>query len=311
MKICFIGLGSIGKRHLRNMVRIAERRDIDLHVDAIRSGKGENLDKDIGEKIDHVYLKIEESADDYDIIFLTNPTRLHYETLIKVQNKARNFFIEKPIFHTSDVDLSVFSFSKEQQIYVACPMRYENTMQYLKSQVDLSDVLCARAICSSYLPAWRPGTDYRNTYSAHKDMGGGVSLDLIHEWDYLCYLLAPPKETYSIVCKKSDLQIDSDDIAVYIGSNEKCIFELHLDYFGREEIRQLQLFKKNATILADFIRGTIWDSEQGTEINLQESRDDYQTRELEYFLDIIDGYKENTNNMEMALKVLKLAEGTV
>ena len=60
--------------------------------------------------------------------------------------------------------------------------------QYVKNNVDLSKVYSARAISSSYLPDWRPGQDYRTTYSAHKDMGGGVSIDLIHEWDYLSWL---------------------------------------------------------------------------------------------------------------------------
>lgn len=311
MKICFIGLGSIGKRHLKNLIRLSKDRKIVVQIDAIRSGKGSNLEAEMAEKIDHSFGKVEDAPNDYDVIFLTNPTSLHYETLLKVKNKAKNFFIEKPIFHTSHVDLSAFSFRADQIIYIACPMRYENILQYVKQNVDMSDVFCARAICSSYLPDWRPNVDYRNVYSAHKEMGGGVSIDLIHEWDYLCYLLGVPERVYSFIQKKSDLEIDSDDIAIYIGQSKKCMYEVHLDYFGREELRQLQLFKENTTLTVDFLRGTIWDSGRKERIDLQEQRDDYQIRELEYFLDIIEGKSENTNSIERALKVLEIAEGGI
>lgn len=309
LNVCFIGLGSIGIRHLRNLVELSEQRNIELNIDAFRSGMGKSLDCDIRKKIRYIYHNYKDMPDNYDVIFITNPTCSHYKTLLEVKNKAKNFFVEKPVFHTSNISLQPLSFQRNQVVYVACPMRYENTIQYIKQNIDLSDVFCARAICSSYLPDWRPDTDYRKVYSAYKEMGGGVSIDLIHEWDYLCYLLGVPKQIYSLVQKKSDLEINSDDIAVYIGQNENCIFEIHLDYFGREEIRQLQLFKKDTTISVDLLKGTIWDSKKQKERKFYEERNEYQIRELSYFLDMIEGKAQNTNDMKNALKILKLAEG--
>lgn len=310
MKVCFIGLGSIGIRHLKNLIKLTKSRKINLEVDAIRSGKGKPLaDLGIHNEINHVYFSYDDAPDDYDVIFLTNPTSLHYQTLLKVKNKSKHFFVEKPVFHTSKVDISMLKFRQDQIFYVACPMRYEKVMQYVKNTINMEDVFCARSICSSYLPDWRKGTDYRTGYSAHKEMGGGVSLDLIHEWDYMSYLLSFPDQVYSFIQKRSNLEIDSDDIAVYIGKNHKCIYELHLDYFGREEIRQLQLFKEESTILIDFLKGTIWDSETEKELFFSEGRDDYQSREIACFLDMIEKKRININNLETALKVLKLAEG--
>ena len=95
--------------------------------------------------------------------------------------------------------------------------------------------------------------DYRKTYSAHKDMGGGVSIDLIHEWDYLTYLFGnsffipsigavldlrlnasieianPIFSPIAWIGRKSSLEIDSDDYAVYIAEYADKILELHLD----------------------------------------------------------------------------------
>lgn len=39
-KILFIGFGSIGKRHIRNTLKIFERTNIEVEIDLYRSGKG-------------------------------------------------------------------------------------------------------------------------------------------------------------------------------------------------------------------------------------------------------------------------------
>lgn len=80
-------------------------------------------------------------------------------------------------------------------------MRYTAIIQYIKQHLDMSQALSIRCICSTYLPNWHPNEDYRTSYSAHKDLGGGVSIDLIHEWDYITYLLGFPQKTYSIIKK--------------------------------------------------------------------------------------------------------------
>ena len=66
---------------------------------------------------------------------------------------------------------------------MAAPMRWCGTMLALKEELPRLKPYSARVICSSYLPDWRPGVDYRTVYSAHREMGGGVTIDLIHEWD--------------------------------------------------------------------------------------------------------------------------------
>ena len=169
---------------------------------------------------------------------------------------------------------------------MACPLRYNAVLQYVKENVDLDRVYSARAISSSYLPNWRPGQDYRNTYSAHKDLGGGVSIDLIHEWDYLTWLFGMPTECYSMINKVSNLEIDSDDLAIYIGKNDKTTFELHLDYFGRQTQRTLDLFTKYETIHCDLIAGTVNYLKRGKSIKLESERNAFQMAEIKHFFEI-------------------------
>ena len=168
-----------------------------------------------------------------------------------------------------------------------------------------------RSISSSYLPEWRPGVDYRKTYSAHRDMGGGVSIDLIHEWDYLTFLFGMPEKIFSIIGKKSQLEIDSDDYAIYISEYKNMIAELHLDYFGRKTIREIQIFTKKDTIVGDIANNKIIFLNKGRTIDFCEERDDFQKREMIYFLNAISEGLVHADWFDHGLDVLRLTQGEI
>ena len=297
IKICFFGMGSIGKRHLKNLVKIFNERKVEFKIDVVKRKK--ELDDEVKEYIDNVY-KIDEFIPSfYDIIFIVNDTSVHIETLNLMKDYSNNFFIEKPL----SLNLNGFELKnyKNKKIYIACPMRYSSVMDYLKKNIDFTKVYSVRAICSTYLPDWRPTIDYRNNYSAKKELGGGVTLDLIHEWDYLTYLLGFPEKIYNLNKKVSHLEISSDDLSLYIAEYKDKLVEVHLDYFGRIPTRKVEIFLKEGTVIGDFINN-------GREIDLSDEMDDY-IKEMNNFLDIIFDKKENFNDLEHAYKVLKLIKG--
>jgi len=305
MKVCFVGIGSIAKRHIRNLREICREKGIKLRIDAFRRF---SMDKPDG--IFEIYNKIEDVSGDYDIIFITNPTEKHLETLREFHEKGKNFFIEKPVVSISQInDAKEFQLHDNAVYYIACPLRYNAVIQYIKEHISVDDVISVRSISSSYLPEWRPGQDYRKIYSAHKDMGGGVSIDLIHEWDYLTYLFGWPEKMHSLRGKKSPLEIDSDDYAIYIAEYMDKIIELHLDYFGRNTIREIQLFTKDDTIIGDIAHNRITFLKSGEGIEFMEQRDDYQMRELKHFLDMVNGKIESDSSFYHAVDVLKLTQG--
>ena len=195
--------------------------------------------------------------------------------------------------------------------YVACPLRYNAVIQYIKDYIPANEIISVRSISSSYLPDWRKGQDYRQTYSAHKDMGGGVSIDLIHEWDYLTYLFGWPRKVESMIGKKSDLEIDSDDYAIYFAEYLDKIIELHLDYFGRKTIRTIELFTRDDTIIGDIVNNRISFLISGRTIDFHEERDDFQRRELEYFIDQINNPVTSANSYIHGIKVLELTQGRI
>lgn len=302
LKVCFIGVGSIARRHIRNLRDICGQRGVDLIIDAVRR------DSISADGVDTIYT--DDIPDRYDIIFITNPTSLHLSTLQKYHDKGKHFFIEKPVVSLSQIEeADSFKCRSDAVYYVACPLRYNAVIQWIKNNINSSEVLSVRSIASSYLPDWRPGQDYRKTYSAHKDMGGGVSIDLIHEWDYLTYLFGWPKHVKSFIGRKSDLEIESDDYAIYIAEFANMIAELHLDYFGRKTIREIQIITKNNTFIGNIAESRITELGSGKITDFGEERDNYQVRELEHFLDMVCGRTNTEDGFHHGLDVLKLTQG--
>lgn len=245
------------------------------------------------------------------MVFITNPTSLHLEAALKFRPHTKSLFIEKPVFNGFEIDDAIIKKLDEIPSYVACPLHYNPVLQYVKQNIDLSKVISVRAMSSSYLPEWRPGQDYRQTYSAHADLGGGVDIDLIHEWDYLTWIFGMPNICQALVGKYSALEIDSNDTALYVAKNDQMIFELHLDYFGRKAQRTLDIFSKDDTIQCDLIAGTISYLKEGKTINVNAERNAFQMEEIKHFFDIAEGRIENDSNVEHGVKVLKLTKGTI
>lgn len=305
MKICFIGMGSIGTRHLRNITTILKEQNILFSIDVLRSSKIK-LSDEKSELICKQYYNYYELPNDYDIIFITNPTYLHFDTIKNTITNTKNMFIEKPIFESCNYDLKNLFINTDGIYYVACPLRYSTVMKYIKKIIQEEKIYSIRAISSSYLPDWRKGIDYRNIYSSKKEYGGGASLDLIHEWDYITYLFGEPMEVYNMNGKYSELEIDSDDISIYIARYHDKLLELHVDYIGRNTVRQLELYCKDHVIYADFIHNTItYKGENQKTIQLE--KEDMYMNEMRNFLDIINHKVRNDNDIFHAYNILKIA----
>ncbi len=278
----FVGLGSIGTRHLKNLTNLCADRGWTLQADALRSDLSRPLRDGVAALLHAQYTDLADAPAHYDMVFITNPTSLHADALTRVRGRGGALFIEKPIFSAEQTGLDLADcLPAGQKAYVAAPM----------------------------LPDWRPGVDYRTVYSAHKAMGGGVTIDLIHEWDYLVELFGVPEQLYNFKGTYSDLEIDSDDLSVYIARYPTLLAEVHLDYFGRGYRRSIELFCHDGSYLADFGAGTLT-LPDGTVQHYEEDVNRRYEREMEYFVDYaLTGSGESCNPPALALNVLKLTLG--
>jgi len=251
-KFLIVGFGSIGKRHFDNLrqmenvrVSILTRRHLDLPDTK-------------------VYSSIEEAVNnDFDAIFITNETVLHITTAIAFAERGYNLFIEKPLSHSlEDVDKLVSLVSKHNlKVMVGCNMRFHPSVRLLKEFIQrgkIGQVISARIEAGQYLPDWRPGRDYRDSYSASKEKGGGVILDLIHELDYAYWFFGGASKIFCFSGKKSNLEIETEDVAeILIAFENSTLCEVHLDYLQRYPGRSISLIGTEGVIQADLIANRV------------------------------------------------------
>ncbi len=307
MNALFCGLGSIGTRHLRNLAAICAGRGTPLAAYALRSSV-RPLPAEVAALLAGQFSALPE-GERWDIAFITGPTSLHAAQIAALRGRVGAFFIEKPVFERTDYDLDALGLGAGQKAYVAAPMRFCGAYLKMKELLAGLPVYAVRVICSSYLPGWRPDADYTKSYSARRELGGGVALDLIHEWDYLVDLFGPPAECRSFTGKFSHLELDADDLAVYIARYPSFLCEVHLDYFGREYRREIEFFSQNGCMVTDFYTGMVTDTDKCI-YDCSEDVNERYLREMEYFLDYAAGGEmQSINSPEHALATVKIALG--
>lgn len=304
MNTLFVGSGSIGKRHIRNLAQVCAQEATPLHLELLRSGR-QPLPEDIEAAVSRCVYDTDALAERYDAVWIANPTHLHYDTICALKHRANKFFVEKPLFDTLTHPPEEMGLPAENLYYVACPLRYTGVLQYAKTFFRTRMPFSIRAISSSYLPDWRPGVDYRQTYSAHAEQGGGVCIDLIHEWDYLSDLFGFPLEVQKSCGRFSQLEITSDDLACYIARYPRFLAEVHLDYFGRCPERKLEAWLEDGKYTFDILNGRVCRNDREI-AHFDETPNDKYLAELRYFLSLTpeDG---SANDLGHAYTVQRLA----
>lgn len=244
MNVLIIGYGSIGKRHYEILRAIDGVNCVDVVTKQLIN-------------VDRTYQKLSgiRNLNCYDYFIIATETVKHFEQLKYICSKVtkKKILVEKPLF-----DKSYNSFNNDNEVYTAYNLRFHPVLQELRKQLSKATVYSVNAICGQYLPNWRPGQDYRKSYSADIKMGGGVLRDLSHELDYISWLFGNLISFDAINTKISDLEITSDDIFTAIGITEKkTIVNVTLDYISKAVIRRLVIHTKNETVEADVIKSSI------------------------------------------------------
>jgi len=245
------------------------------------------------------------------IAFITNPTAKHMSASLKAAVMGMHLFIEKPLSHDLTHWHCLADIIRRNRLtaFVACNLRFNPMLRYLKGILDPSRIQCVQAISSSYLPDWRPGQDYRESYSAKRNLGGGVILDLIHEPDYCRWLFGDVVEIKGTAGKASNLEIDTEDYADMILTHATGIqSHIHVDYSGTDAKRQLDVYGKDVYVHADILEGTLeisgpWGTRARTFHT--EDKDSSYAAELGYFFGCLDKGLKPMNHAGEHVELLK------
>lgn len=309
MKVLFTGAGSIGSRHIKNLTDVCNSKRIPLEIDVIRYSE-RILPDEIKSLVCREIRNDSDLRDEYDVLFVTDETKSHYDNILKYKQRCHHMFIEKPILDDVNYDLDQIRPDNNSIYYVACPIRFSNYYQEIKKIVNENEIYSARIIFSSYMPNWQKGRDYRKSFRCSVARGGGVDIDSLHEIDYMTSLFGYPDKVCRVAGKYSGLEMDACDIATYIFTYKDKLVEMHLDYFGRTNNRRIELFAKDDVIVIDFNKQTVEKQLAGTKITYERDDQFYQ-KEMDYFVTLIqsDGKMENINPVDNAFMSLKIAKG--
>lgn len=232
MSFLLVGFGSIGRRHLRNLQTLGYD-DISVY----RTGKS-TLPTDELDNITVYYDLDEALAQQPTATIIANPSSLHIPTALKAAQAGSHLFLEKPVSHNLEGVEALQQIVAEKNLitFVGFQLRFHPALQQVKQWLDageIGQVVNVQSTWSEYLPDWHPWEDYRQSYSAREDLGGGVTLTLCHPLDYLYWLFGDVTHISANLGYRG-LDIKADDTAdINLTFTSGVLGNVHLDYLGR------------------------------------------------------------------------------
>jgi len=311
-RVLVVGAGSIGQRHLKNLRTLGVEKLIACDPDRERLKAVEELQIP-------GFASFAESLDfaKPDIVLICTPPVFHTTQAIEALRIGAHVFIEKPLSDRLDeVDYLIDEARKKSRVVqVGYNLRFNPGIKKLKQLVDdsvVGRVLWARLEVGQYLPDWRPSQDYRKSYSAKRELGGGIVLDASHEIDYAIWLLGKPSEVTCMAGKVSQLDVDVEDCAtLLLRFDSGAQADIHLDFVQRSYTRCCKIVGELGTLEWDYSNREIRIFDAATALWKTQSYDlevnDTYVAELKHFLDCIENRREPIVDLKQAKLVLEVA----
>jgi predicted dehydrogenase len=316
MRALVVGVGSIGKRHLRNLRTILPDAEITVWR---QHGRAEN-DLELNPQANQFVYSLEEALNTQpEAAIIASPASCHINTGLELARAGASLLIEKPISDAMEGvrELIELGNNRGLTLTVGYNLRFQPAMQALQQQVlegAIGQVLCLQAEVGQYLPDWRPGSDYSKGVSAQSRLGGGVILELSHELDYARWLMGEVKEVSAQTKKLSNLNLDVEDTAnILLTFTSGMLGNIHLNMIQRDSSRSCKLIGTDGTLTWNGIlnKVSLYSAKTKTWQQIFEEtnadRNEMFLNELKYFLDCVASGSKPLITGEDGLRVLKIA----
>lgn len=324
MKYLFCGLGSIGKRHLNNLLSIGEK-------DIIAYRKFGYKKSDLNHSI-KVYNDLDDALNEKpDAAFITNPTSEHIPISLKVARAKCHLFIEKPLSssYAGIPELNKICHKNKLITMMGFMLRFHPAVQKIKQIIEkkeIGDILYARLIAGDYLPNWHPWEDYRKGYAANKNLGGGPINTISHELDLVSFFFGMPKSVFALEGKQTPLKLTTEHSADILAKYKNGLTtHIRLDYHLYPAQRQWEVYGTKGRVNFDFYTNIITiniGEKKNKEFRLQEINfsksfkvNDLYIEELKHFINTIKSkqnyivtLKDGINNLKIILACHKSIE---
>lgn len=247
-----VGCGSIGSRHARNLRTLGVGRIACCDVDG---GRAWRLADEIASPVagdDLTTLLAEEQP---DVVLVCTPPTRHLSVASRALAAGAHVFCEKPLAAGIDGVDDLLALAAARRRFVMMGMCYRFHAGLVRFRDRLADgtigrLLAGQLWAGQYLPDWHPWADYRREYSARRALGGGVLLDSIHSFDVVRWAFGRPVEVSGMVGTVSDLEIDTEDVAVaLIRLDGGALVQVHVDYLQRHPQSRIEAVGSEGTLV--------------------------------------------------------------
>jgi predicted dehydrogenase len=257
MRFLIVGLGSIGRRHFRNLLALGERDILLLRSHHATLPDDELAGYPVETDLQHALLQHPAA------VIVANPTALHMEVAIPAAEAGCSILLEKPVAGSLE-RVAALEAALERgggRLLVGFQFRFHPTLARARQLIQsgaIGQVLGAHVHWGDYLPDWHPWEDYRQGYAARADLGGGVIVTLTHPLDYLRSLLGEIAALWSFNGHLSPLELDVEDAAeIGLRFAAGAIGGVHLNYFQRPPVHRLEIAGTGGTLRWDNADGIL------------------------------------------------------
>jgi predicted dehydrogenase len=328
LRVLLVGLGSIGQRHARNLRQLLGDR---VTLTAYRT---RGLDLVIGdasalphETVAQRYRITETTdldqalAERPHVAFICNPSGLHLPIARRAADAGCHLFIEKPVSDSmmGVADLAKAVDEKGLVAYVGCQLRFHPCLQRLRTLLEtraVGSVMAARIHMGECLEDWHPYEDYRQSYAARRELGGGVLLTLIHEIDYAYWLFGAPQRLFAVGGHLSKLDVNVEDTVSVLmackASGRVVPVHIQLSFGTRPASRGCEILADGGSVAVDLSEAKLFVRDGNGQVienfHLDTfGRNDLFLAELTHFLRCLSGEEQPIVPLGDGIETLRIA----
>ena len=256
MKILIAGLGSVGRRHFRNLLALGEKDLLLLRTRRSTLPEEDLAGYPVESDLRSALLRRPEA------VIVANPTSLHLDVALPAARAGCHLFLEKPISHSlrGVEELEREAAQKGLKVAVGFQFRFHPGLRKVETLLQEGAVgrpLAVQAHWGEYLPGWHPWEDYKKGYAARDDLGGGVVLTLSHPLDYLRWLFGEVEALWAFTGRRG-LELPVEDAAeIGLRFRGGLLAGLHLNYDQQPAVHRLEVVGSRGTIVWDNADGAV------------------------------------------------------
>ncbi len=310
--ILIAGLGSIGRRHFRNLIKLGFENII-----LYRTGKS-TLPLDEFSEVT-TFSSLEEALNEKpQAAIIANPTSMHIPTALKVASSGCHIFLEKPVSHNFEGVDELWNLCNKMNLHVLVgfQFRFHPILKQIKAWIDanvIGSVVSAHAHWGEDVKSWHPWENYKESYSVRSDLGGGAILTLSHPIDYLYWLFGDVEKVYATTLTTRCIDSDVESVAqIVLHFKTGSVGSVYLDYLQRPARHTLDIVGNKGFVTYDFYKGSAKLFKNG-ELAIESIAPDGNKRnsifiaQLEHFLNCIKGESSPICPLKDGAHVLKIA----